>query len=172
MTGEKSRTAFAAFVARRRRQPDCCFRCELAFEPEGQETAGIAVVQAMNHQIHLQLAQEDGQKKVQLLLFTADYELPPYIPGFTSVTNCSRIAEAPWENGSLILQMELHENDCRFSYGSEENSLKELGSIDGALINPEKVGCMVGEMLGMFASGNGTRSENSAVFRWAEYNDL
>ena len=59
-----------------------------------------------------------------------------------------------------------------FSYGAEEAGLTELGRVDGALINPEKVGCMVGEMLGMFATGNGTASENKAVFRWAEYKDL
>ncbi|MBP5744087.1 MAG: hypothetical protein J6W44_04160, partial [Oscillospiraceae bacterium] len=33
------------------------------------------------------------------------------------------------------------------------------------------VGCMVGEMLGVFASGNGTDSENAACFDWAEYQD-
>ncbi|MBR4393060.1 MAG: hypothetical protein IKT07_03445, partial [Oscillospiraceae bacterium] len=44
--------------------------------------------------------------------------------------------------------------------------------VDGALINPEKVGCMVGEMLGMFASRNGAASYNKALFRWAEYQDL
>ena len=31
---------------------------------------------------------------------------------------------------------------------------------------------MVGEMLGLFASGNGTDSKNEAVFAWAEYEDL
>ncbi|MBO6040084.1 MAG: glycoside hydrolase family 43 protein, partial [Oscillospiraceae bacterium] len=172
MTGEKSETAFVPFVARRRLQPACRFRCEMTFVPEGQETAGIAVVQAMNHQVHLQLAQENGQRKLQLLLFTADYELPPYIPGFTSVTNRTRIVEAPWEAENVVLQMELRENNYVFSYGAEEAGLTELGRVDGALINPEKVGCMVGEMLGMFATGNGTASENKAVFRWAEYKDL
>ncbi len=172
MTGEKSKTAFVPFVARRRLQPDCCFRCEMVFAPEEQESAGIAVVQAMNHQVHFQLAQENGQRKLQLLLFTADYELPPYIPGFTSVTNRTRIAEAPWEAGSVVLQMELRENDYVFSCGVGEDSLAEFGRVDGALINPEKVGCMVGEMLGMFATGNGAASENKAIFRWAEYRDL
>ena len=172
MTGEKSRTAFAPFVARRRRQPNCRFLCRMSFDPKGQESAGIAVVQAMNHQVHMQLALENGQCKIQLLLFTADYELPPYIPGFSSVTNRRVIAEAPWAGKELVLQMELRENDYRFFYGADESNLVELGQVDGALINPEKVGCMVGEMLGMFATGNGSASENSAVFSWAEYQDL
>ena len=172
MGGGKDEAAFVPYIARRRRQPDCLFRCKMAFAPEGGESAGIAVTQAMNHQVHLQLAQEGGQKKIQLLLFTADYALPPYIPGFTSVTNRTLIAEVPWEGDSVVLQMELCENDYCFSFGADEDSLTELGRVDGALINPEKVGCMVGEMLGMFATGNGTASGNKAVFRWAEYRDL
>ena len=37
-----------------------------------------------------------------------------------------------------------------------------------SLINPEKVGCMTGTMIGMFASGNGTESDNYAAFDWFE----
>ena len=167
-----SENHFVPYVARRRLQPHCRFSCCMRFEPEGSESAGIAVTQAMNHQIHFQLAQADGQRKVQLLLYTADYELPPYIPGFSSETKRRVIAEAPWAGGEIVLQMELAGNDYRFSYGPDEHAMTELGQIDGALINPEKVGCMVGEMLGMFASGNGSDSDNRASFLWAEYLDL
>ena len=31
---------------------------------------------------------------------------------------------------------------------------------------------MVGEMLALFASGNGTDSDNKALFPWAEYENL
>ena len=48
----------------------------------------------------------------------------------------------------------------------------ELARADGAVINPEKVGCMVGEVLGLYASGNGKKEENKAVFSWSEYEDL
>ena len=167
-----SETNYVPFLARRRLQPHCRFACRMRFVPEGKESAGIAVVQAMNHQMHFQLTQEDGQTKLQLLLFTADYALPPYIPGFTSVTNRQLLASVPWNSEEIVLEMELNENDYRFRYGSDEQHLTELAHADGAVINPEKVGCMVGEMLGMFASGNGTESHNEALFAWAEYQDL
>ena len=51
-------------------------------------------------------------------------------------------------------------------------TLRNLSCADGAVINPEKVGCMVGEMLGLYASGNGGKSENSALFCWSDYEDL
>ena len=163
---------FVSFVARRRLQPHCRFTTRLRFAPESRESAGIAVVQAMNHQLHFQLAKEGEQTLLQLLRFTADYVLPPYIPGFTSITNCDMLASVPWEDEEIILEMELNENDYCFLYGSDERNLRELARADGAAINPEKVGCMVGEMLGLFATGNGTNSGNSALFPWAEYQNL
>ena len=163
---------FVSFVARRRLQPHCRFACRMRFDPAEGESAGIAVAQAMNHQVHLQLTQESGEKKLQLLLFTADYDLPPYLPGFRSVTNRAVLAESPCEAQDLVLEMELNENDYIFRFGPDEGHLTEFGRADGARINPEKVGCMVGEMLGMFASGNGNTSSHCAVFDWAEYQDL
>ena len=171
MEQARSERNFVPFLARRRTQPYCCFSCRMQFVPEGCESAGTAIVQAMNHQYHFQLVREKGLRKLQLLLFTADYELPPYMPGFTSVTKRAVLAEVPWERDEVILQMELRGNEYCFSYGSSENEFQELCTADGALINPEKVGCMVGEMLGIFASGNGTESSNAASFDWVDYLD-
>lgn len=161
-----------AFMCRRRLQPHSRFACRMRFAPQGKESAGIAVVQAMNHQFHLELACEDGKTVVQLLQFTAEYDLQPYIPGFKSVTKRTVLASAPFDGGDIILEMELDENRCVFRYGSPEGERKELACADGAVINPEKVGCMVGEVLGLHASGNGEASKNSALFVWAEYEDL
>ena len=163
---------FVSFVARRRLQPHCRFTARLRFAPRGTESAGIAVVQAMNHQIHLQLALENGQTVLQLLRFTADYALPPYIPGFSAVTKREVLASVSWEGEEIVLEMELCGNDYIFRFGADETQLAELARADGAAINPEKVGCMVGEMLGVFASANGAESDNKAVFAWAEYEDL
>ena len=144
----------------------------MRFAPLLSESAGIAVVQAMNHQFHLELACVDGKTVVQLVQFTADYALPPYIPGFTSTTNRTVLASAPFDGEEIVLEMEMDENRYIFRYGREKSSLTELACADGAVINPEKVGCMVGEMLGLFASGNGKKTENHALFCWSEYENL
>ena len=126
----------------------------------------------MNHQIHLQLAKDGDQTVLQLLRYTADYALPPYIPGFTAVTKREVLAAAPWNGEEIVLEMAFDGNDYSFRYGAHEQQLTELARTDGAAINPEKVGCMVGEMLALFASGNGAESDNHALFTWAEYEDL
>ena len=167
-----SEANFVSCLARRRLQPHCRFAARLRFTPENAESAGIAVYQAMNHQYHLQLARENGQTLLQLLRFTADYALPPYIPGFTAVTKREVLATAPWEGEEIVLETELCGNDYIFRFGADETQLTELAHADGAAINPEKVGCMVGEMLALFASGNGTESDNKALFAWAEYENL
>ena len=172
MEAERPQNNSLAFACRRRRQPHCRFSCRMRFTPAGDESAGIAIVQAMNHQFHLELARENGQTVVQLLQYTADYDLQPYIPGFTSTTNRTVLACAPFDGEEIILEMELDENRYVFRYGADEKDLAELVCADGAVINPEKVGCMVGEMLGLYASGNGKKSENSALFCWSEYENL
>ena len=82
------------------------------------------------------------------------------------------LASALWEAPEIVLEMELDENEYVFRFGRDDHHLSELARADGAAINPEKVGCMVGEVLGMFASANGKESENRARFDWAEYEDL
>ena len=156
---------YVPFISRRRRQPHCRFTCQMHFKPEGTESAGIAVVQAMNHQVHLEIARTKEGTVLQLLLYTSDYDRPAYIPGFAATTNRKVLASIPWSGDDIVLEMELDENDYIFRYGSQEEKLRELGRADGAKINPEKVGCMVGELIGMYAGGNGTESENTAVFR-------
>lgn len=172
MEAERPENNSLAFVCRRRRQPHCRFSCKMRFAPVNEESAGIAVVQAMNHQFHLELARENNRTVVQLLQYTADYDLPPYIPGFTSTTNRKLLAGAPFDGEEIVLEMELDENRYVFRCGTQENDLKELACADGSVINPEKVGCMVGEMIGMYASGNGMNSENNAMFYWSEYENL
>ena len=117
-------------------------------------------------------SEDESSTVLQLLRFTADYALPPYIPGFSAVTKREVLASVSWEGEEIVLEMELCGNDYIFRFGADETQLAELARADGAAINPEKVGCMVGEMLGLFATGNGTDSGNNALFPWAEYQDL
>lgn len=159
-----SRIYYAPFLAQRQRQPKETVRCRMTFDPQGKESAGIAVVQAMNHQLHFQLANVNGVRTLQLLQFTSDYRLPPYIPGFSAETCCTVLGETAWDQDSVVLQLTLDGNRCCAGFGTDDAHLKELAVADLLVINPEKVGCMVGTMLGLFATGNGENSQNTASF--------
>ena len=165
---EYHKDRFAPFVARRQRSIHTAVTCRMTFMPEGVQSAGLAVVQAMNHQYHLERACEDGKQTVRFVRYTADYDVMPHMPGFQSRTKKDVLAQAAWEEADIILQIEMEGEAFSIRYGADLSSLRELCTADGAAINPEKAGCMAGTICGMFASGNGADSENQAEFDWFE----
>lgn len=165
---EKSEAYETAFLACRQCSIHTTVTCQMKFLPTGQESAGLAVVQAMNHQYHLERAKSQGRQVLRLMLYTADYNVPPYFPGFASTTCEQVIAETPWEAEEIVLRLEIRGERFRVCFGETRDELRELCIADGELINPEKVGCMTGTMIGMYATGNGEDCENWAEFGWFE----
>lgn len=156
------------FVAQRQCSMDVTVGCGMHFLPKEEESAGLAIVQAMNHQLHLERVRRDGKQLIQLARVTADYPCPPYFPGFECRTSRRILAEAEWYAEDVVLEIEIHKEDFLIKYGVDKEHLTELCHADGAVINPEKVGCMSGTIIGMFATGNGTDCKNEAVFDWFE----
>lgn len=165
---QKSKEYDTAFLACRQCSIETTVTCSMKFRPEGRESAGLAVVQAMNHQYHLERAVSQGRQVLRLMLYTSDYDVPPYFPGFTSMTHQKVAAEVPCEEVEIILQIQMEGERFIVRYGADKENLNELCVADGTLINPEKVGCMIGTMIGMFASGNGEECRNQAEFGWFE----
>ena len=166
MDGVLSDDNYAAFVSRRQRDPQTCITASMSFYPNGSETAGIAAVQAMNHQLHIERALSNGKQVIQIVVITADYNRPPYFPGFESTTHREVLTEVPYDEKNVILQLDIENEDFTIRYGKEESMLSELYKFDGTVINPEKVGCMCGTLLGMYATGNGADVDNTAEFDW------
>lgn len=167
---ELSDDNYVAFLGERQCAIDCTASCRMEFLPEGNESAGLAVVQAMNHQLHVERALVDGKQVIRAVQVTADYDLPPYIPGFCSTTNTRILADAIYDKKEIIIKLSIQGEDFIISYGEDENKLVELCHFDGKLINPEKVGCMTGTLIGMYATGNGEDVDNQARFDWFEMN--
>ena len=159
-----------AFIARRQRQPECTASAKMRFVPNGKEAAGLLITQAMNHQLQICRCQEDGKQLLRAVCVTSDFELPPYIPGFKDATKRKVLAEVPWDREDIVLQIQMNGEDWTVSYGDSEADLKELCTFDGRILNPEKVGCMIGTMIGMYATGNGEDSDNCAAFEYFELN--
>ena len=163
---EKRDDRYVSALLRRQRAIHVTATCAMRFMPQGSESAGLAVVQAMNHQYHLERAVSDGRQVLRLVLCTAEYPCPPYFPGFTSKTSLQTVAEVEWNEADIVLQLEMDGEVFTARYGRSRETLNTLCVADGSLINPEKVGCMAGTTVGMFASGNGTDSDNTACFDW------
>ena len=159
---------YVAFLGERQCSIDCTATCKMHFTPEGQEAAGLALVQAMNHQLQIERVLVDGSQVLRVVLVTCDYDRPPYFPGFTSVVNKEILGSVKWDAEDIVLRIDVKGEDFTIYYGADENSMQELCKADGHLINPEKVGCMTGTLIGMFATGNGEDIDNQAQFEWFE----
>ncbi len=165
---EKTDDKYVSALLRRQRAINTTATCQMTFTPGGTESAGMAVVQAMNHQYHLERTVDHGRQVLRLVRYTAEYPCPPYFPGFTSKTSGEVVAETDWANADIVLQIQMEGETFTVRYGADRDNLTTLCVADGSLINPEKVGCMAGTTVGMFASGNGTDSNNVATFDWFE----
>jgi alpha-N-arabinofuranosidase len=163
-----SKEHFVSMFAQRQCHIDETVAAMTTFEPRDNESAGLAIIQAMNHQLHVERVCKDGEQLLQCVITGADYDKPPYIPGFESRNTSRVLAETLWDKADIVLQIEMKHEQFTVRYGSSEDDLMVLAIADGKEINPEKVGCMTGTIIGMFASGNGTESSNFAAFDFFE----
>ena len=168
MDGRKDSTPFAGVLTKRQTKMNTTVACGMEFVPKKKEEAGLLVMQAMNHQLHVRRLQKEEKQLLQVIVYTADYNHPPYFPGFEAVTKEEILAEVSWEKKEIVLQIEMNGEDYHIFYGSDREHLEELCQFDAAVINPEKVGCMAGTLVGVYASANGETSENRAEFDWFE----
>ncbi|HAE45623.1 MAG TPA: hypothetical protein DCG37_08550, partial [Lachnospiraceae bacterium] len=74
------------------------------------------------------------------------------------------VSDAP-----LTIRVEVRRQENRIFYREGDGEEKAFDVIaDGAEINPEEVGGMIGTMIGMYATANGEQSENAAAFDFFE----
>ncbi|MEH7155746.1 glycoside hydrolase family 43 protein [Neobacillus drentensis] len=134
------------------------------------ETAGIVVMQASNHQVRFERSLEKGKQILRLIQCTSELSGYPHQPHFKGVTTENELANTEVDGGSIILSMIAEGQSYSFYYGKVDGVLDLLyKNADARKINPEIVGGMVGTMLGMFASSNSKDSQNYAEFDWFEY---
>jgi alpha-N-arabinofuranosidase len=163
---------YRPFIAKRQLQPDCSVSLSMHFQPREGETAGLALVQAMNHQLRMERCSDGGRQLLRVVLSTADWNVPPYFPGFSSETKQTVLFEKDWDSDRAVLRIDMKGEDWTLYAGQPEEEMEVLCHADGRLVTPEKVGCRIGTMLGAFASGNGKDSDNEAEFDWFEIRNL
>jgi beta-xylosidase len=160
-----------SFVGRRQQHASFRITVKMCFDALSEnETAGIVVMQASNHQFRFERSMGKGKQLLRLIQCTSELNGYPHQPHFKGVTTETELANTEVEGGDIILSMIAEGQAYSFYYGKVDGSLALLyENADARKINPEIVGGMVGTMLGMFASSNGSESQNYAEFDWFEY---
>lgn len=165
-----SRETGISFVGRRQTSIDFQAEAKFSFTPRLEnESAGFVIMQASNHQYRVEKRLLDGEMVLRLILTTTTTNTYPHMPGFKAVSNDKVLYQTKVSDEELVLGLKAIGQHYQF-YVKDNTGIHELGDAqDGRLINPEEVGCMSGTIMGMFATGNGQNTDNTAIFKQFEY---
>lgn len=147
---------------------DVEFSTKMTFLPAGSESAGIVILQAINHSLCVE--RYDGG--IRVLLTETQFNRPPFIPGYEGQSTVKVLAQTDWSEEDTVLAFRIHRQNCEILYGRSEADLHLLCTVDLKLVTPAHIGGFSGNLFGLYASGNGTVSSNEAVFHWADYKPL
>jgi beta-xylosidase len=160
-----------SFIGRRQQHTNIHISAKISFEALTEnEAAGLVIMQASNHQFRLERSLEKGKQILRLIQCTSELNGYPHQPHFKGETTEIELEKVVVNGKTIILSIQAEGQSYSFYYGKEDESLSLLyKNADGRKINPEVVGGMVGTLLGMFASSNGSDSENTVEFEWFDY---
>ena len=168
-----------AFVGIRQRSLSFQADTVMKFNPNAGDTAGLAVLQACNHQYRVEMgvaSAESGEgidRIVRLVRVTTTMTAPPFVPSFTAETKRETLIELPYAYDELHIRVVARGQRYVFFYGRNCDDMRQLGpECDARLINPRSINTMSGTLIGMFASGNGSESVSQAAFTCLRYRDL
>ncbi|MBQ1311034.1 MAG: glycoside hydrolase family 43 protein [Blautia sp.] len=158
-----------SFLGRRQRKPDFDVNFAMEFTPEKNEAAGLLIMQAANHQFRLEKLLEDGKQVLRLIRLTTWQKGLPFLPGYEAKTTETVLETHPVGDGELKVSVKFRRQRINFTYceGDGPEQAFEV-TADGAEINPEEIGGMIGTMIGLFATANGEESRNQAAFDYFE----
>ncbi len=170
---DQSRDDCVSFLGRRQRSADFDVKLRMDFAPAGKEAAGLVIMQAANHEYRLEKTLENGKSVLRLVLAVTEQKGLPFLPGYEARTEERVLESREVPEGPLVLALEARRQDYTFRFGPDEDHLRAFETRgDGALINPEEIGGMIGTMVGMFATANGEESSNQAAFGYFEMKNI
>jgi xylan 1,4-beta-xylosidase len=148
-----------SFVGRRQRHADFSARTALEFTPRtGSECAGLVLVQNPDFHFRFVVTLDDGPVAV----------LVRREKGVESVIGKVRI-----NAGKIFLRVDAYGQDYSFFVANEpERWIAAAEEADGRILSTPVAGGFVGAFIGMYASSQGTGSDNTADFDWFEYRGI
>lgn len=144
-----------SFIGRRQQHFECNISTLLEFSPENNyEEAGLTVI--MNNKFHYEIAltKEEGKN---IIIFRRRVD--------------SLIVEKKVEYNyeKVILGIESDEKTYRFTYSSLDGKKETIGEGECYLLSTEVSGTFTGVYFGLYATGNGKKSNSPAYFDYFKY---
>ena len=144
------------FVGRRQQHIQFEATTPIDFTPKNpNEIAGITAY--MNPQHHYDLYIEKGTKSRNIVL---RYKLG-------KINHIEK--KIPVKNSKIQLRITGNWNDYQFSYSEDGKTFKEIASVNTYFISKETAGGFTGVYIGLYATGQGKKSQAKARFDWFDY---
>ncbi len=142
-----------SFIARRIEDYNFKAATSLDFQPKNQsEVAGISIYR--NSTNHIEFLKTKGNLVIIV----------------TNKGKQTQKIEIPFKDNKTILQARGTGRQLKFYFGSTEFDLTEVDvDLDLEVISDENAGGFSGPYIGIYASSNGSKSNNTARFDWFEY---
>ncbi len=146
-----------SLIARRIQHFNFRAATHLTFAPaNNNEAAGIVVMQNERYHYRLVLGQTGSERTVSLLKMENGIE--------------TKVASLPWPADSAIIAVDAKLLTYTFLVGTSLDTLKPIGpDQDARLCGTTQAGGFIGPYVGMYASGEGNPSDNTARFDWFDY---
>lgn len=148
-------TATHTFVGRRQEHFDCEVSTLMRFDPQNAEEAGLTIFANENYHYEIGLRYVNGKTEV---FFRKNV-------GSISVVEKS----FDYEESTIELRILADPEWYKFEIVSANGEGVYLGSGECGLLATEVSGGFTGNVFGLYATGNGEKSQNEARFDWFNY---
>jgi len=147
--------ASPTFIARRQQHFNFSAATVIYFNPtKSNEEAGLTVM--MDNRFHYDFyITTTGKQRTLNLRYTLDSLNQLY-------------KQIPLPQGNIELQVKGDKRNYTFSY-KHNNNITNVGTLNTRFLGTEVSGGYNGVVIGMYATGNGTKSTTPAYFDWFEY---
>ncbi|MCK0472294.1 glycoside hydrolase family 43 protein [Halalkalibacter sp. APA_J-10(15)] len=146
-----------SFVGRRQQHMDFAASTAMEFTPTSEnEEAGIVLLQSHEYHFRFVYTKQGKQQVMRLIKCTEGNE--------------EVLKELPIDAAKVYLKVQAKGQDYSFYFGETTAHYKALiENVDGRILSTDVAGGFVGAVLGMYASSNGSSSDEKAYFDWFEY---
>lgn len=155
-----------SFIGKRQQHLFCSTETELDFTAKSEsEKAGLAIFQNETHFYFLSKSIQNGKPVLQLLKSNTDGKTQDVLATIALAATTKK----------LQLRIDAKGEYYQFSYATTANKWMILkDKVDAKFLSTHDAGGFIGCFFGLYATGSGTKTNNSASFKYLRYtgNDL
>jgi len=145
------------FIGRRQEHFNVEVATEMEFNPTtNSDEAGLTVLMNNTHHYKLSVTNRGGKRVLEITNRLGSFNF--------TIGNTAAL-----KSGNVKLKVVGSRDYYTFLYAQGNDEFKELGKCDTYFLSSETAGGFTGVYIGMFATGNGTKTNSTASFDWFEY---